>query len=201
MVAPAVIAAIPAVLQLASSVMEGFSNKKQKKAYAEYQEKTRQAAMQQYRYQTRAINNRLAEEEEASDLQLEQTMIKNLQAKATASASAAGSGITGSTIDNLFKDYDRASAMNNYIASRNLHLKGLQAADEKEAAYIQAMNTINLQQQYTGGTFGMSLLSGIGNAAATYVQNYHSTTSYTNSNNGKRADGINLLLNSGGSNG
>ena len=60
MVAPAVIAAIPAVLQLASSAIEGFSSNKQKKAYAEYQEKTRQAAMEQYRYQTRAINNRLA---------------------------------------------------------------------------------------------------------------------------------------------
>ena len=168
MVAPAVIAAIPAVLQLASSVVEGFSNKKQEKAYKEYQEKTRQAAMQQYRYQTRAINNRLAEEEEASDLQLEQTMIKNLQAKATASASAAGSGVTGSTIENLFKDYDRANAASNYVASRNLHLKGLQAADEKEAAYIQAMNTINLQQQYTGGTMGLSLLGGIGTAMSTY---------------------------------
>ena len=64
MVAPALIAAIPAVLQLASSVMDGISNSKQKKAYAEYQEKTRKAAMEQYRYQTRAINNRLAEEEE-----------------------------------------------------------------------------------------------------------------------------------------
>lgn len=170
MAAPALIAAIPAVLQLASSVMEGFSSNKQKKAYAEYQEKTRQAAMEQYRYQTKAINNRLAEEEEASDLQLEQTIIQNMQAKATAQASAAGSGITGSTIDNLFKDYDRANAASNYVAARNLHLRGLQAVDEKEAAYIQAMNTINLQQQYTGGSsMGLSLLSGIGNAMSTYA--------------------------------
>lgn len=168
MVAPAVIAAIPAVLQLASSTIEGFSSNKQKKAYAEYQEKTRQAAMEQYRYQTRAINNRLAEEEEASDLQLEQNMIQNMQAQATAKASAAGSGITGSTIENLFKDYDRAAAASNYVASRNLHLKGLQAVDEKEAAYIQAMNTINLQQQYTGGSMGLSLLSGIGTAMSSY---------------------------------
>ena len=49
------------------------------KLEAEYQEKTRQAAMEQYRYQTRAINNRLAEEEEASDLQLEQNMIQKIQ--------------------------------------------------------------------------------------------------------------------------
>ena len=169
MVAPALIAAIPAVLQLASSAIEGFSSEKQKKAHAEYQEKTRIAAMEQYRYQTRAINNRLAEEEEASDLQLEQTMIKNLQAKATASASAAGGGITGSTIDNLFKEYDRANAASNYVASRNLHLKGLQAVDEKEAAYIQAMNTINLQQQYTGGSMWASLLGGAGTAMSTYT--------------------------------
>ena len=169
MVAPALIAAIPAVIQLASSVMDGISNSKQEKAYKKYQEKTRKAAMEQYRYQTRAINNRLAEEEEASDLQLEQTMIQNMQAKATAQASAAGNGITGSTIENLFHDYDRASAANEYVAARNLHLKGLQAVDEKEAAYIQAMNTINLQQQYTGGSMWASLLGGAGTAMSTYT--------------------------------
>ena len=172
MVAPAIIAAIPAILQLASSVMDVISNSKQEKAYKEYQEKNRKAAMEQYRYQTRAINNRLAEEEEASDLQLEQTMIKNMQAKATAQASAASSGITGSTIENLFYDYDRAEAANEYVAARNLHLKGLQAADEKEAAYIQATNAINLQQQYTGGTMWSSLFSGAGTAMSTYSSNY-----------------------------
>lgn len=197
MVAPAVIAAIPAVLSFASSALEGFSSSKQKKAYAEYQEKTRQAAMEQYRYQTRAINNRLAEEEEASDLQLEQNMIQNLQAQATAKASAAGSGITGSTIDNLFKEYDRANAMSNYVASRNLHLKGLQAADEKEAAYIQAMNTINLQQQYAGGSMGLSLLSGFGKAASTYVSNLYTVKSYTNSNRGQASDSLSLFLQGG----
>jgi hypothetical protein len=195
MVAPAVIAAaIPAVMQLASSVMEGFSNEKQKKAYAEYQEKTRQAAMEQYRYSTRAINNRLGEEAEAIALNQEQTMIKNLQAQATAKASAAGSGISGSTIDNLFHDYDRASAASNYVASRNLHLKGLQAADEKEAAYIQAMNTINLQQQYTGGSMGLSLLSGFGNAMSTGISNYTTIANYTQNSRGKQADSLNTLL-------
>lgn len=169
MVAPAVIAAIPAVIQLASSVMDGFANSKQEKAYKEYQAKTRQAAMEQYRYSTRTINNRLAEEDLASDVQLEQTMIKNMQAKATAQASAAGNGITGSTIENLFHDYDRAAAANEYIAAKNLQLKGLQAADEKEAAYIQAMNTINLQQQYTGGSLWSSLLGGAGAAMSTYA--------------------------------
>jgi hypothetical protein len=180
----AVIAAIPAVMQLASSVMDGFSNKKQEKAYKQYQEKTRKAAMEQYRYQTRAINNRLAEEEEASDLQLEQTMIQNMQAKATAQASAAGNGVTGSTIENLFHDYDRASAANEYVAARNLHLKGLQAVDEKEAAYIQAMNTINLQQQYTGGSLWSSLLGGAGASMSTYAsgQVTQAQLSYYNNN-------------------
>ena len=169
MVAPAILAAIPAVLSLASSVMDGISNNKQKKAYEEYKEQTRLAAMEQYRYQTRAINNRLSEEAEATALQQEQYMIKNLQAQATAKASAASGGVTGTTIDNLFKDYDRATAASNYVAARNLHLKGLQAGDAKEAAYIQAMNTINLQQQYTGGSMFGSLLSGAGSAMSTWA--------------------------------
>ena len=169
MVAPAILAAIPAILSLTSSAIEGFSAEKQKKAYAEYQQKTRQAAMEQFRYQTRAINNRLAEEEEASDLRLEQVLIKNMQAKATAKASAAGSGVTGSTIENLFHDYDKASAASQYVAARNLHLKGLQAADEKDAAYIQARNIINLQQQYTGGSMFSYLLGGTGSAMTTWA--------------------------------
>lgn len=174
MVAPALLAAIPAVLQLASSVVEGFSSNKQKKAYSEYQEKTRQAAMEQYRYQTKAINNRLSEEAEATALQKEQNLIQNMQAKATAQASAAGSGVTGSTIDNLFKDYDRANAASNYVAARNLHLRGLQAVDEKESAYIQAMNTINLQQQYMGSSsMSLSLLSGIGGAMSTWASGHN----------------------------
>ena len=125
---------IAAGLSLLSSIGGASSAKKQEKAYEDYKKKVKQAAWENYRYQTRAIKNRYNEEAEASAYQLQEIKNKNLQAKATAQASAAGSGVTGSTIDNLFNDYERADATSNFIASRNLYLKKLQSYDEMDAA-------------------------------------------------------------------
>ena len=79
-------------------------------------------------------------------------------------------GITGSTIDNLFKDYDRATAASNYVASRNLYLKKLQSWDEMDAAYIQAKNVGMNIQPYTGTNWFAALLSGAGTAMSAYSQ-------------------------------
>ena len=59
------------------------------------------------------------------------------------------------------------------------------------------MNTINLQQQYQGGSFGLSLLSGIGNAAQTYVQNYQGVTQHTTSQSGNLLDNLTSFLKGG----
>lgn len=163
---------VMAGMQLMSTFGQAKAAKQQEKAYEQYQENTKQAAWENYRYQTRAINNRLSEEAEASALEQQQIQIQNMQARATAQASAAGSGITGSTIDNLFKDYDRASAASNYVAARNLYFKGLQAQDQKDAAYIQAINAINTMQPYTGQTASSILLQGLGKTFSTYANAY-----------------------------
>jgi len=166
MVAPAIIAA---GLMLASAVGNSLSAKKQEKAYAQYQAQQQAAAWENYRYTTRAITNRYAEEVESAKYQQQQLVIDNLKAQATAKASAASSGISGSTIDNLFNDYDRASAFSNFIASRNLYLKKLQSYDEMDAAFIQAKNVVNTQQQYTGADSSSILLSGIGSAMSAWA--------------------------------
>lgn len=172
MVAWWVIPAIQAGIQLLSSAGSASSAKKQEKAYNDYKKKVEVAAWENYRYQTRAIKNRYGEEAEASAYQLQEIKNKNLQAKATALASAAGSGVTGSTIDNLFREYDRANATSNFIASRNLYLKRLQTYDEMDASRIQALNAINTAGQYTGQTSTSIMLSGLGQAFNTYASAY-----------------------------
>lgn len=162
-------------LSLAGTKGQADAEEKTEQAYAEYQAKTKQAALENYRYQTRALHNRYAEEQEASAYEAQQIHLQNMQAKATAQASAASSGITGSTIDNLFNDYERAAAQGRFLAARNLQLKGYQMEDEIDAAWIQANNTINLQQQYTGtGTTGV-WLQGIGSTLTQFSNSYAKT--------------------------
>ena len=166
MVAPAL---IYAGVMAASAIGNSLSAKKQEKAYKEYQAKQQAAAWENYRYQRRAIHNRYAEEVESAQYQQQQIIIQNLKAQATAKTSAASMGITGSTIDNLFKDYDRATAASNYVASRNLYLKKLQSWDEMDAAYIQAKNVNNNIQPYTGANWFSVLLNGAGTAMSAYA--------------------------------
>lgn len=156
-------------LQVGSSLLGALGARKQEKAYADYQRKSAEAALNNYIYQTRAINNRYSEEEQAASLEQQEIMIRNMQSKATAQASAATMGVEGGSLDSLYRDYDRATAVSNYVAAKNLHMKGLQYTDELESMRIQALNSINLQQQYTGGSFGAALLNGIGTALSGYA--------------------------------
>lgn len=169
---------IYAGLSLLSAYGSMSSSKKEKKAMEEYQQKQREAAWENYRYQTRALHNRYYEEKEAASYELHNNYIKNLEAKATAKTSAAGGGVSGSTIDNLFKDYDRAIAGSQYIAKRNLHLKGLQYSDNLDSARIEAMNVINNIQPYTGASQTSLLLAGIGNAFSSYASGYRDQNYY-----------------------
>lgn len=156
-------------MEVGSSLLGALGVRKQKEAYIDYQRKSAEAALNNYIYQSRALNNRYSEEEQASAIEQQEIMIKNMQAKATAQASSATMGIEGRSLDELYRDYDRATAVSNYVAAKNMHWKKLQKADDLEAMRIQALNSINLQQQYTGGSFGAALLSGIGTALSGYA--------------------------------
>lgn len=148
-------------LQGASLVGNFISDKQTADSYSDYQALSTQSTVSNYIQQTKAINNRYAEDKESSSYQQQQIYIQNLQAKSTAEASAAGSGITGSTIETLFKGYDRATAVSNYVAARNLHIKGLQYTDELEGLRAKAISAINLQQPYVS-TGASTILGGFG---------------------------------------
>ncbi len=155
-------------LQGAGIIGKFLSDKQTASAYSEYQALQTQSTLTNYLQQTRAINTRYSQEQEASGLEAQQLYLQNLKAKATAQASAATSGIEGSTIENLFRGYDRATAISNYVSARNLHMQGLQYNEELESLRTQAISSINMQQRYTS-TGASTLLSGIGGLMSSYA--------------------------------
>ncbi len=156
-----------ATLTLLGNIGNYVGERKTEKSYKTYQTRQRKAAEENYRQQVRSLHNRYNEEKEATAVDIQTNMIKNMQAKATAQASAASSGVRGSTIENMFNDYDKAHAVSTYTAKRNLHLKGLQTEENMYSARVEALNVINNLQQYQGSSWG-SLFSLLGNAFNTY---------------------------------
>ena len=164
------VATIGLAFSAVSAVGNFISKGAEQYQYAKYQELQSRAAIDNYIEQTKAINNRYAEEQEATARQKEDVYYQNLQKKATAQTSAATSGIQGSSINTLFAGYDRATAVNNYVAARNLQLKGLQYNEELDSMRVQAINAVNMQQPYTGGSAGSTLMSGVGGLLTDYAK-------------------------------
>ena len=154
------------------SVLAGIGNyvadKKAEKEYTKYQNRQRAAAVANYKYQMQALQNRYGEEKDATAAEIQTNLIKNMQAKATAQASVASSGVSGSTIENLFADYDRAIALSTYTSKRNLQLKSLQINDNIDAARIEALNVINNMQTYNSTGWG-GLFTAFGSAMQNYA--------------------------------
>lgn len=197
------IGAVGLGLQGVGLISQYNAAKKEQAAYAEYSTLSTQATLDNFIQQTRAINNRYIEETEATTAQKQEIYLQNLQAKATAQASAASSGIEGISLDELFRGYDRATAVSNYTAAKNLHWKGLQYNDELDGLRVQAINSINLQQQYSGASPSSTLLSGIGGLFTSYAREYKGKGNgftFINRENNKRTYGtrINSIYTTGG---
>lgn len=161
------VGAISLGLQGAGMVSGVLADNSAKSSYEDYQAATTAAALANFQQQSNSMNNRYAEEEQASAMQAQQISIANMKAKATAEASAAGSGITGSTIETLFNGYDRATAVSNFTAAKNLQMKKLSYNDNLEGLRAQAISTINTEQRYTS-TGASKLLSGAGGILSGY---------------------------------
>lgn len=163
----------------------------QAKSYASYQSLTSQASLNNYIQQSKQLNLRFAQEQEANSEEKQQIQIENMKAKATAQASAASSGIEGLSIDNLFAGYDRATAVSNYTHARNLQMLGLEYNNQLDTYRNQALSSIYSMQPYTGASAGSTLLSGIGGLMTTYANNkqqQQQTAFYRNKTN--KVDGL-----------
>lgn len=134
---------------------------------AQYKALQTQSTLTNYIQQLNAVHTRISQEQSATALQKQQLAIQNMKARATAQASAASAGVSGSTLDNLFQGYDRATAVNNYIASKNLHFKELQSYQEMMGYRAAALSSIYNQTTYTSNGIG-SVLSGFGGLFSSY---------------------------------
>ena len=141
--------AISLGLSGAEFVTDKFYTYKQDQDYIDYQNERNKNIMTNYVMQTKQLNNNYAAEQASNALQRQQDYLKNLQAKSSAQAAAAAAGINGNSIDNLFKGYDRISAVNNYISARDLQSKGIQYNDRLNNLRYSAAKAINTQQPYT----------------------------------------------------
>ena len=99
------------------------------KQYNDYQEYKNQAVWDDYIRESRALNNSYSQEQLSNAVQRQQSYLQNIQQRATAQAHGSSAGLTGYSIDNLYRGYDRAAAYNNYLSQRNLQMKGLQYND------------------------------------------------------------------------
>lgn len=160
------------------TVANTYSSYQSEKAFASYQALTSQAALNNYISQSKQLNLRYAEEQEASSQEAQEIQIENMKAKATAQASAASSGIEGISIDNLFAGYDRATAVSNYTHAKNLEMLGLEYSNQLDAYRIQALSTIYSTGYYSGSTAGTTLLSGIGGMFSTYASTKRQSSQY-----------------------
>lgn len=165
------ISALGLAIGAAGTMANVFAANSQQKAYYNYQSLQSQSALNNYIQQSKQINLRYTQEQEANAEEKEQIRLENMKAKATAQASAASSGIEGLSIDNLFAGYDRATAVSNYTHARNLQMLGLEYNNQLDTYRIQAINSINAIQPYSGTSPATTLLSGIGGLMTTYANN------------------------------
>ena len=155
------LSAIQLGLGIASAFGGSYSSKKLDKIMANNAILQAKNAVSNFSQQANSNNTSYAQEQESTWQQAQQVYLENLRAKATAQASAVGSGITGNSIDNLFRGYDRANALNNFIAERNLRNMGLAYDNNYEALRTNAINSIYGIQGYSGATAGSTMLSSI----------------------------------------
>lgn len=158
-------------LQGVSTIFSAFGARQQEKAYANAQIASINSALSNFRTNVNLNNTRFSQEQESAQEQGQAIYLENLKQKATAQASAAGSGVAGTSIDNLFRGYDRTTALSNFISERNLRNMGLQYDENYEGLRTNALNSIYGIPQYTGASAGSTLLSGFGNILTSTASN------------------------------
>ncbi|MCD7779670.1 MAG: hypothetical protein LUH05_03235 [Candidatus Gastranaerophilales bacterium] len=147
--------------QALGTAASAYGSMQSAKSYRTYVQNQVNSTLDNYRYQSRALNNAYSEEMEQANQENHQAYLANLQSKAAAQASAASSGVEGSSLDSLFAGYDRASAISNYLTERNLRNKGLQYNDNLDSLRTSALSSLYGLSGYTNTT-ASTLLSGVG---------------------------------------
>ena len=172
----AVLAAAAAVTTILGTVLGGIgsakANKKQKEYYNWYKKENEKNVKEDLRNNIALLNLQYQQQAEASSLESQMAWLENEEAQATAEASALENGLGGNSLSSLMRGYERASAINDFTAAKNLEMKGIQLKQDIKSLKAKAQSAINLGIPYNlsgGAGFSMtgSTLSGIGSALST----------------------------------
>ena len=155
-----------AAIQIGMQLYQGLSSNNSAKSLAKLSAENTKLqvnnVIRNFSQQANTNNARYAQEQEAMYQEAQQIYLQNLQSQATAQTSSTGAGVVGTTIDNLFRGYDRASAISNFLSERNLRNLGLQYDDNYEALRVNAINSIYGTQPYLGETSSSIMLKSLG---------------------------------------
>lgn len=154
--------AMAAAAATASAVSGVASANEQQKDFSNYQMKQIQSTMADFANNINQTNTQYAQEQEAAHQQQQQVYLDNLKQKSTAETNAAGSGVAGNSIDALFMDYDRATAVSDFMTERQLRYQGLQYNQDMKGLRARAISSINQASYYTGTKPKTAMLMGIG---------------------------------------
>lgn len=127
------------------NTFEGYA---QNKANYEYQKARNSLIIANYERQARDANNSYAEAQRVNSIKKQQNYLQNLQAKSTLLAGKASSGVNGTSLDNLYRGYDRATAVNNYLYAKDLYNKGLSNNDRLSTLRASAVNSLTDLSKY-----------------------------------------------------
>ena len=112
--------------------------------YNDYQKYKNQAAWEDYIRGSRTLNNAYSQEQLSNAIQKQQAYLQSMQQKASAQAHGTSLGVTGNSIDNLYRGYDRIAAYNNYLSQRDLQMKGLEYNDRLiNSLQYSTLNSLN----------------------------------------------------------
>ena len=170
-----------AVAAAATSAVSGVASaREQEKDFTNYQSKQLNSTLADFANNINQTNTRYAQEIEAAQQQQQQVYLENLKQQATAQTSATGMGVAGSTLDNLFRDYDRATAISDYITEKNLRYQGLQYNQDFVGLRNRALSSVNQASYYTGAKSKTAMLMGLGGIISASGQAASAYASRTN---------------------
>lgn len=165
--------------QLGGSVMKMTAQSKkakQDKAFYLQQKAANETAIKKdYYNNVSQVLLRQQQEQEAAGVKSQQAYIKNIEAKATAKASALENGVSGNSIESLYRGYDRAIAQNDYYSARNLQMMGMQTEQSLASLKANMESAINTNQPFNPASItqtntGANLLTAFNSLATGYSQ-------------------------------
>jgi len=103
------------------------------------------------------------QEQDANAQRQHLSLIEQAEKQSEAEVSAASSGVSGISVDNLVADLGRKAATNRMVSQRNWEMTAEQLRQEKEATVTRSSNRINSVSRPTSPS-GAGLIAGAGNA-------------------------------------